>query len=76
MATSSPVRRLHQSRLDDLAHALRELHAAFGVRSRQDEREFLAAPARGHVAVADSRPQRVRELLQQLVAEGVAVTGR
>ena len=76
MAHVGAVRRLHHARLDDLANALGEQRAAFGVGPGQDESELLAAPACCDVAVAHGRAQRIRELLQELVAEWVAVDGR
>src|SRR5207245_4514027 len=59
--------------LDDRTNVLGHPHPARGARPGKDERELVAAPAPGDVALADRRPERVRDPAQRLVAEEVAV---
>src|SRR3954468_13700702 len=52
--------------------ALGETHTALGIGAAEDERELLAAPAAGSVALAPRLAEGTGELLQHDVADGVA----
>ena len=67
------ARRADLARSERLANALRECDASCGVGARQDEREFLAAPATRAVDLADDVLHRLCEHAQRTIAGRVAV---
>src|SRR5206468_1833498 len=70
--TELAVRHRHVAPRNRRTRTIGEAGAARRIRAGQHEREFLAAPAAGHVALAHRGPARVRERGQDVVAGRMA----
>src|SRR4029079_896870 len=68
----SAVGREDRAFLESAPRTLGEPGGAVELGARQDDCELLAAPAGRHVDLADALPQRLRELHEHAVADGVA----